>query len=1701
MPATEQTWRDQRVLNAVFGASALVMLFATVWMLWSDHDREWKPYQRKFREVEARVASWRIQEQQTLAFEQSERQLLANIAAAKQVAPPREALEQLLIETLYHPLASDPSRAAIVQLYDSYRIGKLPAEDMIARLREVGVENAGGRGEASLRAAVVDRIDQLLNLQEAQPADVQSAKDKLINALDRLLRVVRFNETRAAGMKKFAVADQAVKDSNFGMGVRDSVDDAQLAELQQDFEAEEARVAALDLDVQRLNAYRKALEASRKRLLQSEDEAAQALAAHRSDLSLLEKISQDKFGGWGRAIARSLLELPIIDAFGRPLKIDQIWLPELTQDFNFKRVARFDRCTTCHLGMDKTAAGSAVEPAYPASHPVQLTFPPVAADPRVTAEERAAAVVTAAEAAETAIGSASSGKDANSFGAVFEAIDSLAAAGASLAELSPLLSDETRDGAVSKLAAIRDSAAGLAGYLQNDVVASGELRGRLEKLDLAASGIRTTSDPLPGVYGLKLAAQGLLQSSDIVVAEVTPGGLAAQAGVLPGDTVTHIGDSLLKDAADVPLALVTGRSWKEGETLAMTVVRGLPQPFASHPRLDLFVGSVSPHKMMEMGCTVCHEGQGSATEFKYASHTPNTPGQRKEWAQKYGWYDNHHWIYPMTANRFTESTCLKCHHGVVELEPSEKFPEPPAPKLMAGYHLIREYGCFGCHEINGYDGPNRRVGPDMRLEPNYAAVAQALLADTQLTDEEKQHAAELVSRPENDVLRRGLRESLLTAARGTADEPARVSADTAALADALADVESPGKMRKVGPSLRYVAKKLDPTFLYRWLENTKDFRPTTKMPNFFGQHDHLTDAQKGEARELEDVEIRAITSYLLAKSQSFAYDEIPAAVTEQPSAERGKTLFQTRCLACHSHADFPKATADQGPDLSRIGGKLKETSDASGAKWLYTWLRNPSKYHARTFMPEMKLELATDAEGKVSDMAADVAAYLLASNDGGWSAAGLTPWGQQQDARLDELVYAHLRGVVDTNSAEKFVKQGIPAELAGEFRGDERELLGEPSASKKLVYLGKRTIGKYGCYACHDIPGFETAKPIGAALADWGRKDPSRIAFEHIAEYLHKGLQAHGSGGAASHGGQHPSNGAEHTAQSHGTASNVMVRNVSVETPAPSSGDAAPIAAMEGSHAEHHEIDTVDLDPSVGYFVDAINGHNRIGFLWQKLREPRSYDFRKVENKPYNDRLRMPKFNFNQEQIESVMTFVLGLVADPPANKYQYKGDARRKAELEGLAVLQKYNCSGCHQLTHEKWTVAYSPEEIQDPAEIVDYEFLKPKFTEAELRASAATTRAGLIHATVSGRPVLRVDGQPELVDIDYLPLEPDENGQITSTDPMFYQFVLWKHAAIGGKQFRASDKLPIIRTDRLLKQSAPWGGDLGRWIYADVLGTERVMNPSADKDQAWGWLPPPLMGEGDKVRPSWLHDYLLQPYAIRPAAILRMPKFNMSSEEAGKLVNYFAAVSGAEFPYVDDARTSTAHLDAAERAHPGHLNGALNIVTSSDYCVKCHIVADYSAVGKPTAFGTDKAAGPDLSKVYERLRPEFMQRWIANPKVLLPYTGMPVNIPVDKPVAQTLYEGDSHEQLGALVDLLSNFDQFARSQTKISGRVKPATAPASSDNPSGAAPQEGASGNQANNLGNPTNSSGSQTNIVSGAPNAAPDASPAQQGVASTN
>ncbi len=1431
----------------------------------------------------------------------------------------------------------------------------------------------------------------------------RETRELVFSAMETVIQEVRFREDLLLNDRKFRSADLDKAKADYGLAIRDAKSQQVLAQLKATADSVEGEVTALNLDYEGFSKLRIDLQDIRKQASASQQEAEKAVSDARASLEQLDTAIQERHAGWVENywLGKRWLELPIVDAFNTPLKISNNWSDDLEQDYSHRRVRRFDRCATCHQMMEKTLPGSATNAAYMKERLLQFQLQPG----------------------------------------------------------SPLADGEREENVIARLSMRLGFSLSGEGLIDRDDVTISYVK----PASVAATAVVKTDPVLKRFDGDEVMLSLLKVSSD--ASPVRPDDLArdSRPGLEAGDVIVLInGDPVIEDSRQVAARLLTLA--RKEKPLELTVRRGMPSPFTTHPRLDLFVGSLSPHTVADFACTICHDGQGSATAFKWASHTPDDPQQRERWLRENSWFDNAHWIYPMYSKRFIESSCLKCHHEVTELAASERFPDPPAPTLMKGYDLIRKYGCYGCHEINGFEGPDKRLGPDMRLEPNYFAVAQQLQAETgfeKLGESEQRLVRHLVDHPEDDSARHQVLSLLEADAAEENAEPLFSNDVHGRLVPLLGDMTAPGTQRRPGPSLRYLSSKLELPFLSDWIRQPGHFRPSTRMPQFFGLWDHLPGkGASGSAEKFEPLEVYAISHFLLQSSQSHTYLDPPAGVTEPADAARGSVLFQERgCLACHSHNGVLKDGGDdysfmdvetfrdpdeilQGPDLSNLAVKF---DSPNGRRWLYSWIREPTRYHARTVMPNLFLEKIThrDAMGNVTgvtDPAADIVQYLLSTGDGGWVPAKgtISEMDGQQQEDFDSLALEHLEGAYYVAQASEYLERGIPELLAGELKGAEVELLvpeqdyneKKPlSLHQKLMYVGRRSIAKYGCYGCHDIPGFEEAKPIGTTLADWGRKETSKLAYEHILEYL----------GLGHHGGDHGHAGDDHH------------------------DHAGPnLAGLAGVRQNNFDEEMPE------FFEQQLQSHNRIGFLYQKLREPRSYDFEKTHEKGYNERLRMPRFPFSTGERQQVMTFILGLVSDPPRAKYIYQPDRRSAAMQQGERVLEKYNCRGCHLLTPEKWDVAFTASELDEENDAASFPPLATApsfpFVQHQYSSSAITSAMELdhreqMHATLVGMPALNDNARPRVYnrvfDEDVLPDEQD----LDLADLTQVPFQLWEPALVGGHVYQSGSVIPTFSPALVTRRQPADGGVLARYLLTHVTRREKDINTNAKGTDSWAWVPPPLVGEGLKVQTGWLHDFLLDPYTIRPAVVLRMPRFNMSSAEATSLVNYFAARDNVDYPYTYNqerdeellaareirymARLEDPAARAGESLEGVRLHDAMQIVTSSDFCVKCHIVGDFEPQG------ADRGKAPDLSRVFERLRPGYLRRWIAKPSGVLPYTNMPVNVPY-KPeemeflggVSQELYHGTSVEQIDALVDLLMNYDKYAQRRASIRPLVEAAAA-----------------------------------------------------------
>jgi cytochrome c2 len=421
-------------------------------------------------------------------------------------------------------------------------------------------------------------------------------------------------------------------------------------------------------------------------------------------------------------------------------------------------------------------------------------------------------------------------------------------------------------------------------------------------------------------------------------------------------------------------------------------------PWRTHPKLDLFVGSASPHPLLDFGCTVCHRGQDRATEFGRAGHTPPNRKMEERWSgamisllpgpwdfekRQWGYEENPFNEAPMYPRQYYEAGCLKCHGGQIDIDGGDD--------VTKATHTVELYGCYACHKINNW----------------------------RFTD-----------------------------------------------------------LRKPGPDLNGIAEKTTPEWAFRWISEPHNFRSTTRMPSFFYQRNMIGPAvpadEKAQNIKYQDAEIHAIVEFLFSKSTHRVWQ-----APNTGDAARGQQLVNSvGCMACHISTETVKDAAtgqmrlarrDDFPLERNYGFNLTGVGTKTYPGWIYNWIRNPKAYYAEAPMPSLRL---TDQE------AADITAYLTTLRKPQFMQTPIRP---ADPKAVHDLAKSYLINTLTDVDAEAKLKS--------------------MSMHDQLVYLGQRSIEKYGCYSCHNIKGFEGLKPIGTELTIEGSKALHLFDFGFAHDY------------------------------------------------------------------------------------------------------------------------------------------------------------------------------------------------------------------------------------------------------------------------------------------------------------------------------------------------------------------------------------------------------------------------------------------------------------------------------------------------------------------------------------------------------------------------------------------------------------------------
>ena len=259
---------------------------------------------------------------------------------------------------------------------------------------------------------------------------------------------------------------------------------------------------------------------------------------------------------------------------------------------------------------------------------------------------------------------------------------------------------------------------------------------------------------------------------------------------------------------------------------------------------------------------------------------------------------------------------------------------------------------------------------------------------------------------------------------------------------------------KPGPSLRKVSSKISKSFFKAWVWDPKEFNPHSKMPSFFNQSNN----SKKEFMNKNIAEVNAMAEYVWEIAKPYK----PFKKYTGGDEEKGKELIgSVGCIGCHQIEGIEssmKVGNRRGPHLTGIGSKVS-------GDWLVSWLKKPSHYQSDTIMPSFRL---TDTEAN------NMTAYLLSL----------------KNKKFVNLKFSEL---------DKELRDELLVEYFSAFDTTEgaRGTLAEMTDRERTLELGKRSIGKYGCYSCHDLKGFDGRPPIGPDLSKIGSKPIAQFGFGH----------------------------------------------------------------------------------------------------------------------------------------------------------------------------------------------------------------------------------------------------------------------------------------------------------------------------------------------------------------------------------------------------------------------------------------------------------------------------------------------------------------------------------------------------------------------------------------------------------------------------
>lgn len=335
-----------------------------------------------------------------------------------------------------------------------------------------------------------------------------------------------------------------------------------------------------------------------------------------------------------------------------------------------------------------------------------------------------------------------------------------------------------------------------------------------------------------------------------------------------------------------------------------------PQPFRTHPNREAFFGK---HPGSRFGCTACHQGQGSALTV-FDAHSSHELGEKLQADVREGLRKHIHWERPMFHGEMVQASCQVCHAAQTFV--------PMAPVLSEGKQLVAQLGCFGCHNLRGFEKAEK-VGPSLLRIRSKSDPAWMLRwiqnprGYLPLTKMPNFHLSE--------------DEAISVAAYLVKNSEPEEPYPTA---------HQPGSAERG----RELVSRVGCLGCHRINEMESLKKGTTALPTAPPES-----GSPGEGKEKDKAAGQA------------AEAKPPAAAGQEPKPAKRGEVKEEAPPAYPGAGEVYVGGPTFGPDLSQVATK-------ANAEWLYRWLKDPKRYRPKTNMPNLRL---ADQEAR------DIATYLM----------------------------------------------------------------------------------------------------------------------------------------------------------------------------------------------------------------------------------------------------------------------------------------------------------------------------------------------------------------------------------------------------------------------------------------------------------------------------------------------------------------------------------------------------------------------------------------------------------------------------------------------------------------------------------------------------------------------------------------------------